>query len=222
MAIKFKDLKGKASGSGLPRMKFVNGINTFRIVSSVVPMYKYWLKTKDGQTMPMENLAFDRDEEAFTGKQKDWVKELVKDEDGEQKRSSWAYSCFVIDRSDNTAKILDLKKKMLAQIIHAAKKIGDPSDRENGWDIVVDRQSTGNQVYNVEYTLETFDLENKPLSEKDLELIKDLPDIEEYLRRPTPEEQKKFIEERILGEVDDETADEEAVEALDSDDIPFD
>jgi len=215
MAIKFADLKGKASKGGLPRMKFVNGINRFRIVSAVMPGYKYWLKTKDGQSIPMDNLSFDRELEEFTNAQEDWVRKLIP-----EKKSSWAYSCFVIDRTDNTVKILDLKKKLLAQIIAAVKKIGDPSDPENGWDVIADRESTGPNIFNVEYTLQTFDLKNEPLSEGDLELIKELPDIEEYLRRSTPEEQKQFIEERILG--GEETGGEVDADAVNeiSDDIP--
>jgi hypothetical protein len=215
MAIKFTDLKGKASKAGLPRMKFVPGINKFRIISDVMPGYKYWLTTAEGSSVPMDCLSFDREKEEFTNVEKDWVREYFPD-----KKCSWAYSCFVIDRSDNTVKLLDLKKKLLQQIITAAKKIGDPSDRETGWDVICDRESTGPQVFNVEYTLQVFDLDpNTPLSEEDLELIKDLPNIEEYLVRATPSEQKQFIEERILGENDDDV-DEEALEEI-SDDIPM-
>ena len=47
-----------------------------------------------------------------------------------------------------------------------------------------------------------------------------MPDIEEFLVRPTPEDQKKFIEERILGQEEDDTADEEVAEEF-SDDIPM-
>jgi hypothetical protein len=214
--MKFADLKGKASKGGLPRMKFVPGINSFRIVSEVMPGYKYWMKTSEGQSVPIDCLSFDPDLEEFTNSEKDWVKHYYP-----EKKCSWAYSCFVIDRADNTVKILDLKKKLLGQVIGAVKKIGDPSDRENGWNVICDRASTGPKVFNVEYTLQTFDLENEALSADDLELIKELPDITEYLKRATSDEQKTFIEERLLDNVDNGAeVDTDAVSEVTSDDIP--
>ena len=71
---KFTDLEGKAKKMGPDRMKFVDGLNTFRIVSGIVPGYKYWMKTKDGMSVPMDCLSFDRELEQFTNKVKDWVK----------------------------------------------------------------------------------------------------------------------------------------------------
>lgn len=220
MAIKFTDLKGKASKSGPPRMKFQEGTNKFRIVSPVVPGYKYWLKTKDGTSVPLDCLSFNRNTEEFDNKKTDWVRKLFPD-----KKCSWAYTSFVIDRTDGQLKILDHKKKLLEQIIDAAgKKMGDPSDPENGWDIIVTRKKTGPKVFDVAYTLEFFELENTPLTAEDRKLIEEMPDIEEFLKVPTPEEQKKFIEEYILGDDEEEDEDdvpEEFGENAPDDDIPF-
>lgn len=51
-----------------------------------------------------------------------------------------------------------------------------------------------------------------PLSEEErkyLTEVEEMPDIEEFLRVPTPEEQEKFIREKILGEGDSEETPEE-------------
>lgn len=220
MAIKFTELKGKASKSGPARMKFQDGVNRFRIVSNVIPGYKYWLKSKDGTSVPIDCLAFNRETEQFDNKKKDWVKHYFPG-----LKCSWAYSSLVIDRADGQIKLLDHKKKLLQQIIDAAnKKFGDPSDPVKGWDIKCTRKKTGAKVFEVEYTLEVFDIENSPLSEADLELVKTAGDIEEILKIPTPDEQKKFIEDYILGgeEEEEENVPEEFNQgAQGEDDIPF-
>ena len=60
--------------------------------------------------------------------------------------------------------------------------------------------------FNVEYKLEHFDLEVSPLSAEDLELIAEMPNIEDVLKLPTPETQKSFLEEYILADVQDTDA----------------
>jgi hypothetical protein len=206
MAIKFADLKGKASKSGPPRMKLQDGLNTFRIVSSIVPGYKYWVKSKDGTSIPIDCLGFNKETEEFDNKTTDWVKHFFPG-----KNCSWAYTSFVIDRADGKLKILDHKKKLLGQVISAAeKKFGDPSDPEAGWDIIATRKKTGPKVFDVEYTLEVFDIEPAPLSDEDKELLVEMPDIEEFLKSPTPEVQKEFIEKYILGDGEDKEDDDEA------------
>lgn len=212
MAIKFNQLQGKASKSGPDRFKYVDGLNQFRIVSPVIPQYKYWLTTKDGMAVPMDCLGFDREQEKFTNKEKDWVRHYFPD-----KKCSWAYASFVLDRGDGKLKLIDHKKKLFEQIILAAKRLGDPTDWDNGWDVVVERVRTGPKPYNVEYHLDQIGCSETKgaLSDKEKEYLEEeMPNIEEFLKVPTPEEQKKFIEERILATDEDEDVDEEALEEL--------
>ena len=220
MSKKFTDLQGKATKSGPDRMKFVEGRNRFRIVSPVVPAYKYWLKTKDGTSVPMECLGFDREKEKFTNIKKDWVRHYFP-----EMKCSWAYSSFVIDGTDGKVKLLDFKKKLFEQILHAAKsKLGDPSDPDNGWWIVCTRTKTGPKVFNVEYTLEVFELEKTPLSDTEKALLENLPDIEEVLRQQTPEEQREFIENNILADEEEKEEEEQEFNGADDDlddEIPF-
>jgi len=214
MAIKFTDLQGKASKAGPERFKPVNGENRFRIVGSVVPTYKYWLKTKDGSPVPMECLGFNRETEKFENKVRDVIREYFPD-----KKCSWAYQSFVIDRTDNKVKLFDHKKKLFEAILDAAKKkMGDPTDPETGWDVVFTREKTGPLAYNVEYRLETFELENSPLSDEDKAAIEEAGNIEDITKIPTPEDQEDFIKEFIIGQ--DEPEDDVKEELTMDDDIP--
>jgi hypothetical protein len=215
MAIKFTDLQGKASKAGPERFKPQEGKNKFRIVGSVVPGYKYWLKTKDGSTsVPMDCLSFNRETEQFDNKQRDVVREYFP-----EKKCSWAYQSFVLDRSDGKVKLFDHKKRLFESILDAAKKkLGDPTDPKKGWDVIFTRKKTGPQAYNVEYTLETFELENSSLSEEDLDAIAEAGKIEDLVKLPTPEEQEQFIKNYILGDEKEEVPD--SVENEFNDDIP--
>lgn len=215
MAIKFTDLQGKASKAGPERFKPQEGKNQFRIVGSVVPGYKYWLKTKDGSTsVPMDCLSFNRETEQFDNKQRDVVREYFP-----EKKCSWAYQSFVLDRSDGKVKLFDHKKRLFESILDAAKKkLGDPTDPKKGWDVIFTRKKTGPQAYNVEYTLETFELENSALSEEDLDAIAEAGKIEDLVKLPTPEEQEQFIKNYILGDEKEEVP--SSVENEFDDDIP--
>ena len=221
MAIKFTDLQGKATKSGPERFKPVNGKNQFRIIGSVVPGYKYWLKTRDDTSVPMDCLSFNREKEVFDNKTRDVVREYFPD-----KKCSWAYQSLVIDRSDNKVKLFDHKKKLFEAVLDAAKKkLGDPTDPETGWDVVFTRKKTGPLPFNVEYTLETFELENTSLTEEDKAAIAEAEEqfgtIEDITTLPTPEDQEQFIKNYILEkeeEVDEDVSDE-LDEGMD-DDIP--
>lgn len=219
MTIKFTDLQGKASKAGPERFKPVNGTNKFRIIGSVVPGYKYWLRTRDDMPVPMDCLGFNRETEVFDNKVEDMIRKYFP-----EKKCSWAYQSFVIDRSDGKVKLFDHKKKLFESILDAAKKkMGDPTDPQTGWDIEFTRTKTGPQAYNVEYRLEAFALKNSPLSDEDLEAIEAAGTIEDIATLPTPADQELFIKNYILPE---EEVDEEVVDELSTkpdpaeDDIP--
>ena len=200
MVKKFTDLQGKASKAGPERFKPQEGENRFRIIGSVIPGYKYWLKTKDGNgSVPMDCLSFNRETEQFDNKTRDVVREYFPD-----MKCSWAYQSYVIDRSDGKVKLFDHKKRLFEAILDAAKKkFGDPTDPEEGWDVVFTKKKTGPKAFNVEYSLETFELENSPLSEEDLAAIEEAGKIEDLVKLPTPEEQEQFIKNYILPDEND-------------------
>jgi hypothetical protein len=211
---KFTDLQGKASKAGPERFKPQEGRNEFRIIGSVIPGYKYWLKTRDGTSVPMDCLSFNRETEQFDNRSRDVVREYFP-----EKKCSWAYQSYVIDRADGKVKLFDHKKRLFESILDAAKaKLGDPTDVENGWDIVFTRKKTGPKAFNVEYKLETFELENSSLSEEDLTAIEEAGTIEDFIKISTPEEQEDFIKNYILPKEEDEVPDDVSNEF--DDDIP--
>ena len=202
MALDFKNLKGKAQKAGPERFKWNEGRNHFRMVSAVVPGYKYWLKTADGNSVPMDALSFDREKEQFTNKVTDVVRKFFPD-----KKCSWAYTSFVIDRSDGKLKLMDHKKKLFNEILLAAQDLGDPTDWDDGWDVVVERQKTGPKVFNVEYhlkVLESNKLKKSLTDEEKAYLEAEMPNIEEFLKIPTPQEQEEFIKAKVLGGEEEE------------------
>lgn len=218
MVIKFNELQGRASKAGPERYKPAFGTNKIRIIGNMQPGYKYWLRTRDNSPVPMDCLGFNRDTEVFENKVRDVVRETFP-----EMKCSWAYQSFIIDREDGKVKLFDHKKKLFESVLDAAKKkMGDPTDVTKGWDIVFTKTKTGPKAFNVEYRLETFELENTALSADDLEAVEAAGVIEDITKLPTPDEQEAFIKNYILPpeeEVDDDV--EEELGSGSDDDIPI-
>ena len=192
MAIKFGNIEGKAKKSSVDAYTYKEGDNKIRMVGDVLPRYVYWLTTADGKRVPMECLGFDRDKEQFTNIEKDWVRHYFPD-----LKCSWAYAIQCVDK-DNKVKVLNLKKKLFESVMVAAEDLGDPTDIETGWALCFKKQKPGPLPFNVEYTLQVLKCKPEPLSADQLEAIKELPNIDDVISRPTSELQKEFIESRVL------------------------
>ena len=225
MAIKFGDVHGEAIKNNIDYYKFTEGKNHFRLVGEVLPRYVYWNKSPDGnKNLSVECLAFDRDLEKFTNTEKDYFQEYFPD-----KKCSWSYLVQVIDLDEGEdkgkVKVLGLKKKLFQQILEVANEHhGDPTDPDKGWDCVVSRKKTGPLSYNVEYTLDQLASKPRALSPTEKEAIADLKPIEQLFPRPTPAEQKAFIEKVWFSEDEDdvpEEAKEAAAKEKFEEDIPF-
>jgi len=216
MGVSFGDAHGSAKKGELEYIKINFGENRFRLVGDLLPRYCYWKKLKDSN-IPVECLAFDRKEERFTNAEKDWFKHYFPNE-----KCVWSYVIRVIDPTDGKLKLCGLKKKLFEQIQTAQKKLGDPTDIETGWDIIVEKKKTGPHVYNVEYTLQQLDLTPRPLTEAERELIKDMKSIDEVVPRLTAEQQKDFIENAWVNPQEEENVDDDAAKevAEEVDDIP--
>lgn len=216
----FKNVKGKAEKSGPPRIKFADGVNRFRMLGGILPMYVYWIPLADGSgSVPLECLAFDREKEQFTNMETDWVRHYFPD-----LKCSWSYKGLAIDRTDGQIKAVDHKKKLLGDIISFAEgPLGDPTHPDTGWDIVVNRQKTGPLAFNVEYKLEFGQLKATPLTDEEKAAYAEFPSLEDYFKRPTPEEQKKFIEEKCLEDTgaSSESTDDLPEEFQKDEDVPF-
>jgi hypothetical protein len=152
----------------------------------------------------MECLAFDREQEKFLNQEKDWVKEYHPD-----LKCGWAYVMQGIDLANNKLVLVNLKKKLTGQILDLAQELGDPTDVENGWNVIFEKKKTGPLPINVEYKLKEREIKNSPLTPEQRELIAEMKPMDEIMPRPTPAQQKEFLEKLRNGGENSENIDEE-------------
>ena len=212
MALKFAQLEGKAKKSSINQFQYQDGDNIVRMVGDILPRYVYWIKGENDKNIPMECLSFNRSTETFDNKEKDWVRQYNPD-----MKCGWSYAIQCIDPKDGQVKVLNLKKKLLEQIMLAAEDLGDPTDQSTGWDICFKRVKTGPLPYNVEYQLQALKCKPRALTESELASIADLKSMDDVMSRPTSDAQKELLDRlRNHGaETDDEGAetDDEALDA---------
>ena len=203
MAISFNKSKGAAQKSSITSYGYRDGDNTVRLVGDVLARYVYWLEGKNGNNIPFECLSFDRNEERFNNKEKDWVREYYPD-----LKCGWSYAMQCIDGGE--VKVINLKKKLFEAILTAAEDLGDPTDPQTGWYVKFKRVKTGPLPYNVEYQLQVLKCKQRPLDESELALLDGLKSMDDVMPRPTPDAQKALLDE--IREEGGEEIDEEALE----------
>lgn len=182
MALSFSNTKGKAAKSSYESYTYKDGENTVRMVGGILPRYVYWVKGTNNKDIPIECLAFNRELEKFDNKDVDVVQDFFPD-----KKCGWAYSVNCL--ADGKVVVLNLKKKLFEQIISAADDLGlDPTDPDNGFDIVFKRVKTGALAFNVEYTLSQLKLKKRALTEEERDAVEAAPSIDAKIVRPTTEE----------------------------------
>lgn len=210
MALAFGSTKGTAIKNKIDAFEYKDGENTVRLIGGVLPRYVYWLKGTNGKDIPVECLAFDRQAEKFMNAEVDHVPAFFPD-----KKCSWAYSINCIDPKDGKVKVLNLKKKLFEQIINAAEDLGDPTDLENGWDVVFKRAKTGPLPFNVEYTLQVLRCKKRALTPEEVALVNEAVDIDTKYPRPTPDQVKVSLEKIVSGaDAEDAAPDASAKEAI--------
>jgi hypothetical protein len=209
MALKFGETKGKAVKKSVEAYEYKDGENTVRLIGGVLPRYVYWLKGTNNKDIPIECLAFDREKEKFTNTEMDHVPAYFSD-----KKCSWAYSINCIDPKDGKVKALNLKKKLFEQILSAAEDLGDPTDYDEGWDVVFKRTKTGPLPFNVEYNLSVLKCKRRALSADERALADGAEDIDSKFPRPTPDEVKAALEKLVAGASEDESVDPESIKEL--------
>lgn len=204
MALSFNKSKGSAQKSSISSYSYVDGDNSIRLVGDILARYVYWITGENDKNIPLECLSFDRNEERFNNKEKDWVREYYPD-----LKCGWSYVMQGIHNGE--VKIVNLKKKLWEQILTAAEDLGDPTDVETGWDICFKRVKTGPLAYNVEYQLQALKCKPRALDAEELEAIKDLKSMDLVMARPTPDAQKELIDRVRKGSEDnvDESLEDE-------------
>lgn len=218
MALKFGQTKGAAI-KGADAYKMKDNENIIRIFGGIIPRYVYWLETTNKKSISLECLSFDRKEERFTNVEKDWVRHYFPD-----LKCGWAYVAqgYDVTASEKKPVLIYLKKKLFQQILDAAEDLGDPTDPDTGWDINFKKTKTGPHNFNVEYALQVLRCKQRKLTDEEREVIAQAKDIESLVPRATPDQQKKILEDQVLGNGDNSA--EEAAEHSgndEDDDIPF-
>jgi len=225
MGLAFNSANGSAKKSGLDYIKLELGENKFRMVGELLPRYCYWKKLNDNN-IPVECLAFDRQKERFTNVEKDWFRHYFPDQ-----KCVWSYVVQVIDSKDGKLKLMGLKKKLFDQVLDLAKDLGDPTNPETGWDVIVDKKKTGPHIFNIEYKLKERAIDTRPLTDEERVEFEKVKPIDELIPRQDAEEQKAFIESNWVNKqeenVDTDSVDEFTNTDSDKpkddfdDDIPF-
>lgn len=212
MALDFKNTKGKAIKNSHPSYTYKEGENTVRLVGGILPRYIYWLKGTNNKDIPVECLAFDREEEKFNNKEVDHVNEYFP-----TAKCSWSYSvnCLVTVEGVPQVIVLNLKKKLFEQICSAAEDLGDPTDPVTGWDVVFKRAKTGPLPFNVEYTLSVLRCKKRALTDAEQAVVAAALSIDQKFIRQTADEVKASLERLTKGQ-EEETpgTDGEAVSEL--------
>jgi len=166
------------------------GDTKVRFVGEVLPRYVYWVITKEGKKMPVECLQFNRQTESFDSNARDPMKELPAEVYSE--KPQFAYVCNVLDRTDGKIKLFDVKATVYKQIVDYARnpEYGNPADLEKGYDITIKKEKTGPLPQNVKYTCVPART-SKALSAEERAL--ELYEVSKMYKRPTYEEQKKWL-----------------------------
>jgi hypothetical protein len=209
MAISFKNTKGKAQSNKVEAYEYKDGENTVRLVGGVLPRYIYWVKGSNNKDIPIECLAFSRDKEKFDNLEKDHVPAFFPD-----LKCSWSYTVNCIDPKDGKVKALNLKKKLFEQIVSTAADLElDPTDFDEGFDIVFNRVKTGPLAFNISYDLKPLKCKKRALTPEEREVAQAAKNIDEKYPRPTEAEVLALLE-KITSNTDDEAGDDATQEAV--------
>lgn len=204
MALGFNKTKGAAQKSSINSFSYRDGDNQVRLVGDILARYVYWIQGENGKNIPFECLSFDRNEEKFNNKEKDWVREFYPD-----LKCGWSYAMQCVDNGQ--VKVINLKKKLFEQVLTAAEDLGDPTDPATGWDICFKRVKTGPLPYNVEYQLQALKCKPRALTEAEAAAVVDLRSMDEVMPRPTPDAQKELLD-RIRDSASSESEIDESIE----------
>jgi hypothetical protein len=211
---KGKQSSGNSERRDIQRLTMGLGDTKIRLVGDVMPRYCYWVVTKEGKKMPVECIEFDREKETFVSSNPNPFKEI--DADVYSEKPQFSYVCNVIDRSDNSIKLLDLRQTIYAQIVDYATNpdYGNPADETGGYDLTIKKEKTGPLPQNVKYTLIPA-RNNSPLTSEEQAL--ELFDLNKIYKRPDYDTQKEWLMQNttlFAGDVSDEFKPSEDVDDL--------
>lgn len=198
-----------------------------RLFGGVLPNMIYWVKTRDGnRTRSICN--FNRETEQFDSSIDDPIGKYVSPRD-EKCRPQFNYVTKCIFRNPGArpdeVKVLELKQTVYNAIADLAKNPdwGDPTDDENGYDLVIEKKKTGPLPQNVKYIV-TPSRKNSPITPEERKMIEaDGTNLAKLYKQDTPPEQMAWLKENTdylsMGGVG--VADTEGFNFDPNEDVPF-
>lgn len=164
-----------------------------RLVGGIIHRYVYWVVTKDGKKRSIECLSFNRETRQFDPNLQDPIKEVPLDILGEAAKPQFAYVGQLIDRKTGLVTLFDpIKKQAYDEIVALVRNpdYGNPADEVKGYDLVISKVKTGPLPQNIKYKVLPA-RGNSPLTAEEKELP--LYDLDKLFKRPTYDEQKKWL-----------------------------
>jgi len=205
----FMDVKGNAGGRLVRDYKYRTGHNALRLVGPILPRYVYFDFTdpKTKRTVPLDALHFDREKESFGDSSQDPVSALF----GRKYTPKWSYAILGFDVSPqgdpNKILVVNLKKNLYKDIRSLAqKRLGDPTDPEDGWTVVFEREDPGTGPFGIKYVIDPFECSSNKgaLTDAQKEVYEATPPISELLPPLSFDQQKEFLDNFISGGEGDE------------------
>lgn len=207
MALAFNKSKGGFVKDRPDSYQYKDGENRIRLVGDLLARYVYWIKGENNKSLPFENLEFNRQTEKFDKKEVNHVPNFYP-----ELKSTWGYAIQCIALDSGELRILNLKKKLMDQILGTAGDLGlNPTDPDEGFDIVFEKKKNGPLPINMEYNVKALKCKPRPLTDEERMLIKELKSMDEILPRPTAEAQLALLQKLQGGTAEgiDEDIDEE-------------
>lgn len=121
-------------------MKLEEGENTFRILSSAIVGYEWWVEDQEENRKPLRVKTFDE------------VPDDIKQEKDKRKGATHFWAFAIYNPKSKEVQILEIKQKTIMHAIRALvsnPKWGDPKE----YDITITKTKTGSSDFDVEYSL---------------------------------------------------------------------
>jgi len=179
-----------------------------RLVGEVEPAYRYWVKCDNGKQKPIITPYFNRETEVLSSQ--DPLLGVG--------RKEFFYTINAIDRATGEMKVLLLKTSVYRTLMSFAQdeEYGDPSDPDNGYDIVITKESTGPLAMNVKYEVKAG-RNTTPLTEEEKNM--ELHNLAQLYAAPSESEYIEWI--KMNTSVLNVPTDNSEVNIEPEEDIPF-
>ncbi len=186
-----------------------DGSVRLRLVGEVNPAYRYWVTNLEKKKRNIITPFFDGETETWE------AGDPLASYSDAQKEFFYTINC--IDRATGEMKILIIKRTVYQYIYSLAQdpEYGDPTDIENGYDLIISKVSTGPKPMNVKYEIRPG-RNTTTLTEEEKGL--ELHNLAELYKPKSKEDYLEWVKLNTFAMTDNTS---ETVNETGEDDIPF-